>query len=192
MTNYHNSLSKFSKDWTIYCEKTYRNLQANAISWGTSAEWDRAITRDFYLGVFDSGNPNPTGYISEEALNNKLSGKKTVQDHCYSPQFIGRMVMDNQEIYLSHYEKFKSVFWYACSTILVTQKENENLSDLTINDENGYRVLVPTDKKYNHLGINLYKRFPGKTRWKYSIPEDTNILDVPEELLQYEKQYLVA
>jgi hypothetical protein len=47
------------KDWTIYCKKTFRNLQFNAEDWGTNPEWDRAITRDFYLGVFDCGNPNP-------------------------------------------------------------------------------------------------------------------------------------
>ncbi len=49
------------KDWTIYCEKTFNNLRANAHKWGQSKEWDRAITRDFYLGVFDSGNPNFSG-----------------------------------------------------------------------------------------------------------------------------------
>ena len=61
-----------TKDWTIYCEKTFNNLNANSHKWGVSSDWDRAITRDFYLGVFDSGNPNPSGQISENAYLNKL------------------------------------------------------------------------------------------------------------------------
>jgi hypothetical protein len=183
---------KTTKDWNIYCEKTFNNLKANAHKWGTSQEWDRAISRDFYLGVFDSGNPNPSGYISEEAFVNKMSNKKTVYDHCYSPQFIGRMIMDNQEIYLTDYEKFKEVFWYACRTIIVTQKENESLSYLTTNDKDGFKVHVPTNMKYNHLGINLYEREQGKVHWKYVLPLPTNVLDVPEELLEYEKRYLVG
>ena len=183
---------KTTKDWTVYCKKTFRNLQANAEDWDTSPEWNRAITRDFYLGVFDCGNPNPSGLISENAYVNKMNKGKTTHDHCLSPQFIGRMIMDSQDTYFSDYEKFKATFWYACRTIVVTQKENESLSFLTCNDETGYKILVPTDKKYNHLGINLYEREEGRIHWKYARPIHNNIIDVPEELLEYEKRYLVA
>ncbi len=180
------------KDWTIYCEKTYNNLRANRHNWGRSSEWDRAITRDFYLGVFDCGNPNPSGLISENAYVNKMNKGKTTHDHCLSPQFIGRMIMDNQDIYLDDYEKFKEIFWSACRTIIVTQKENESLSFLTTNDQDGYRILVSTDKKYQHLGIKLYEREEGRIHWKYARPIHNNIIEVPQELLEYEKNYLVA
>ena len=46
--------------------------------------------------------------------------------------------------------------------------------------------------KYNHLNIFLYKRDQGKIHWKYAKQIESNILDVPEELLQYEKQYLTT
>lgn len=179
------------KNWKIYCQKTFNNLKANQHEWETSPEWKRAISRDFYLGVFDSGNPNPTGFISEEAYVNKINKKKTVFDHCYSPQFIGRMIMDNRNIYLSDYHKFEQVFWYSCSTIIVVQKENENLSNLTINGDDGYKVLVPTHLKYKELGIKLFKRPEKKNKWIDAQPVETNILNVPQELLEYEKQYLV-
>ena len=74
----------------------------------------------------------------------------------------------------------------------MTQKENESLSFLTSNDQDGYKVLVSTDKKYDHLGITLFKRQKGKVHWKYVTPVETKALDVPEELLEYEKRYLVA
>jgi hypothetical protein len=182
---------KTTRDWQIPCKKVFRNLNANACDWDTCNQWKRDITRDFYLAVHDAGNPNPSGYISENAYVNKMNKKKTVIDHCYSPQFVGRMIMDNRDIYLTDYEKFKEVFWYSCKTIVVIQKENEALSDLTDNGKNGYQVLVPTNMKYSHLGIKLYQRKEGRTRWKYVLPLPTNVLDVPEELLEYEKQYLV-
>jgi hypothetical protein len=62
---------------------------------------------------------------------------------------------------------------------------------LTAPDKEDYKVLVPTNLKYNHLDINLYKRQEGKVRWKNSDPVDSNILEIPEDLLEYEKRYLV-
>ena len=184
---------KTTKDWQITCKKAFRNLNANDCDWDTCAQWKREITRDFYLAVFDSGNPNPTGLISENAYVSKMNKGKTTHDHYLCPQFIGRMVMDHRDIYLTDYDKFKEVFWYACGTIVVVQKENDDLSALTTNDENGFRILVPTDKKYSHLGIKLYKREGGRIHWKYSRPVgDDHIIDVPEELLEYEMRYLVG
>ena len=40
------------------------------------------------------------------------------------------------------------------------------------------------------MNISLYKKHENKTQWKYAQPIESNILDVPEELLEYEKQYL--
>jgi hypothetical protein len=83
-------------------------------------------------------------------------------------------------------------FWYACRTIVVTQKENESLSFLTSNDQDGYKILVPTDQKYNHLGIKLYEREEMQSPLEVCRPIHNNIIDVPVELLEYEKRYLVA
>lgn len=179
------------KDWKVNCEKTFNNLNANSHKWGESHAWNRSITRDFYLGVWDSGNPNPTGLISEDAYVQKMNGGKTTDDHCFSPQFIGRMIMDNQEIYLKDYQKFEEIFWTSCKTIIVTPQENVKLSRLTSHKDDGYKVLVATHMKYNHLNIKLYKRQTGKNEWKYSQPIESNILEVIPELVEYEKQYLV-
>ena len=65
------------KDWKVYAEKTFNNLKANSHKWRSSPNWNRAITRDYYIGVFDCGNPNPTGLISENAFHNKIN--KTIR-----------------------------------------------------------------------------------------------------------------
>ena len=179
------------KDWKSYCETTYHSLKSNLHNWG-DPKYARPITRIYYIGVFDAGLPNPTGLISENALKNKSLKKKVVYDHCLSPQFISRMILDNPDVYLSSLSKFQEIFLLSCQTILVTAEENLELSYLTSNDGDTYQVKVPTHLKYNHLGINLYKRPEHSVRWNKSVPIDSNILDVPEELKEYEKQFLVA
>lgn len=177
------------KDWNFYCETTFNSLKANVHNWA-NPDYARPITRIYYIGVFDCGILNPTGLISESAYQNKLSGKKVVHDHYLSPQFIGRMILDNPDEYLSDYEKFKYLFWLSCSTIVVTQQENDSLSFLTKNDGQTYSVKVPTDKKYDEIGIKLYKRKEGKSQWKFSEPTDEKPF-VPKELLDYERRFLI-
>ena len=133
--------TRHKKDWKAYCETSFHSLKANFHNWG-KPEFYRPITRIYYINVFDSGLCNFTGMISENALQNKLNDGKVVHDHCLSPQFIGRMILDNHEIYLEDYDKFQELFWISCSTVIVTAEENTALSDLTLNDGFNYEIKV--------------------------------------------------
>ena len=93
--------------------------------------------------------------ISETAFSNKQVGRKTVHDHYLSPQFVGRMILDHPDQYLTDFGVFRDIFYKSCGTIIVTAEENIRLSHLTNNDGDDYKVYVPTDQKYQHLGINL-------------------------------------
>ena len=155
--------------------------------WG-NPDWTRPLTRVFYALCFDAGKIS-TGLISEKALNNKLNGKKTTHDHYLSPQFMGRMILDNQEKYLSDYETYKKIFYLACSTVEVTVEENSNLRQFTSNTDNDYKVFVPTDEKYESAGIRLYKRPEGKKFWKFAVPTKEKLY-FPDDLIVYEKQFL--
>ena len=57
-----------------YCELTYNSLKQNMHHWG-DPDWTRPLTRTFYNFMFGAGT-NPTGFISEAALNNKLNKQK--------------------------------------------------------------------------------------------------------------------
>jgi hypothetical protein len=184
-------MTKIKKDWRAYCKTSFNSLKANLEDWG-KPEFYRPITRVYYINVFDCGLSNFTGLVSENALKNKLNGKKVVYDHCLSPQFIGRMILDNPDKYLTDYSVFESIFWESCKTIMVTQDENFALAALTENDNNGYKVYISTDKKYNHLGINLYFRPQKHGRWNEAVLLETNIIDTPKDLLEYEKKFLVT
>lgn len=183
-------MKRVKKDWKAYCKTAFNALSGNIENWG-KLDFYRPITRIYYISVFDCGLSNFTGLVSENALNNKLNGKKVVYDHCLSPQFIGRMIMDNSDKYLSNYSIFESLFWDSCQTIMVTQEENIALSALTENNGIYYKVHIPTNKKYNHLGINLYFRPQKNGRWSETVPLDTNIIETPIDLLEYEKTFLV-
>ena len=99
--------------------------------------------------------------------------------------------MDNAHIYLPDYNKFGEIFVQSCTKIKVTKKENKQLSQFTINKRGQpYQVLVPTDKKYEKLGIELYKRPAGKTRWNTSQPTQDKV-NYLQELLEYEKNFIV-
>ena len=54
--------------WEEYCETTYNSLRANVHNWGRP-EFFRPLTRIYYMGVFDCGNPNHTRLISETAYS---------------------------------------------------------------------------------------------------------------------------
>ena len=179
--------------WEEYCETTYNSLKANVHNWG-KPEFFRPLTRIYYMGVFDCGNPNHTRLISETAFSNKQVGRKTVHDHYLSPQFVGRMILDHPDQYLSDFGVFRDIFYKSCGTIIVTAEENIRLSHLTNNDGDDYKVYVPTDQKYQHLGINLLSR-PTKVRsWRGVMLDKASEDDLhfPEHLIKYEKDYLVA
>ena len=176
---------KNSKNWKSYCRTTFNSLRANIDNWG-DPDFFRPITRLYYIGVFDCGTSNHTGLISYEALHNP---KERTKDHCLSPQFIGRMIMDNPDKYLEDYDIFENLFWLSCSLITVTKDENKRLSMLTENDGINYKVHVPTNLKYQHLGIKLYQK--RGFSWKDAVEYGNNIIHTPADLLEYEKKFLV-
>ena len=177
-----------------YCETTFNCLKANVHNWG-NPDYARPKSRIYYAGVFDCGNPNPTGLISAKALKNKKNKLKTVCDHYLSPQFVGRLILDNPDVYLRDYITFRKLFVKCTETIVVTQEENENLSELTKNVKGNFIVKIPTNLKYHYLGIKLYKREDGVKGWKKencTILESNILNDVPVELLDYEQRYLLT
>lgn len=181
---------KHKKNWESYCETAFNSMKANIHNWG-KPDFERSLTRIFYINVFDSGFFNCTKIISENALHNKLSGKKTVHDHYHSPQFVGRMIYDNPDKYLEDFEVFRNIFFECTKTIVVTSEENFKLSALTSNDGKNYAVKVPTHLKYDHLDIKLFKKRENQKSWWYVDQLDTSIIEVPKELTEYEKAFLV-
>ena len=172
------------KNWKAYCETCFNALNSNIDNWG-NPDFFRPITRSFYEQVFSSGY-NHTGLISENAMNNPT---KRTHDHCLSPQFICRMIMDNSDIYLDNYDIFENLFYLARTSICITKKENKQLSLLTENKGIDYKVHIPTNLKYQHLGIKLYQKTGA--RWKDAVEYGDNIIPAPADLLDYEKRFLV-
>ena len=60
---------------------------------------------------------------------------------------------------------------------------------LTENDGFDYRVHVPTNLKYQHLGIKLYRKTGAN--WRNAVRYYDNVIPAPSDLLEYEKKFLV-
>ena len=177
-----------------YGRIAFNALKANVGEWFANRNCKntvRATTHSFYNTVHSLSIPS--GLISVNAVKkkNKEPEWALTKDHCYSPQFVGRMIMDNSDLYFSNYELYRQLFLTACTTIIITPEENRALSFLTSNRNNEFVIKAHTDVKYKKQNIQLLRRALGP-KW-YTKPMDSvdNYIETPVELLEYETQFLV-
>lgn len=141
----------------------------------------RHICRCFYESI----GKTKTGWESQQAL---LKDSKTTDDHAFIPQFIGRMIMDMGDVYLTDFNKYKELCEFACQTIKVTKSENNLLSKQTptiMDLGDGYTFLeCSIQDKYDELGITLWNKELG------TFAMDGFPITVPQEILDYEAQFL--
>jgi len=182
-------MAKTTKNWKSYAEVAFNALRSN-LELYQSGDPDaiRAITRIFYELVFSSGRVQ-TGLISKGALG-LPTPSHACEDHFYSPQFVCRLVMSQPEIYLDDYDNFENLFYLCRHVIKVTSAENNELSQLTENEDGSFKIYVPTNMKYEHLGIELYEK-QGNQHWKKSIKRENSVLHIFKGVLDFEKQFLV-
>tara|TARA_A100001011_G_scaffold99238_1_gene104540 strand:+ start:660 stop:1283 length:624 start_codon:yes stop_codon:yes gene_type:complete len=198
-----------------YLLSMYRSFWANREdTWGPDhPDWFRVHGRDGYR-VFNASNIN-SHLISEQALKDKINGIKPVSDHYLSPQFAAGAMLELQEKYLcpqhlnprgnngdrTNFEKFCEYMNKLRVIVRITKKENEKLRQLTVTENVSFpKVKVATDKKYDHLGIKLYKLPDGegltvnlaKKVFETQSPlKASTVLHFPKDLLIYEKRFLV-
>ena len=152
-SNYQKLQSKQKYRVETYCRIAFNNLKANVHEWFIHRRCKdsvRAITHSFYNTVHSLSVPS--GLISIEAVEKKKIDHSWAlcKDHCYSPQFIGRMIMDNSDKYLNDYDLYRKLFIMSCTTIIITPEQNRSLSFLTSNRDNDFKIYEHTDKKYQH------------------------------------------
>lgn len=198
------------------CRKTRRNLKESLPDWNcncgqticinsinefcpkgtTHAGVRTLITRDYYHGQFDATGESliPQNIISQNGLRLWRNGGKLTKDHAFTPQLFGRLVMDNPDIYLADTEesrlRFNKLFLISATVIFVTSEENTILRGQTHNNGDTFQLETHTHLKYKTAGIKLLEKLDNET-WKNAKPI-SNILTVPKELTEYEKQYLTS
>ena len=130
-----------------------------------------------------------TGLITKSAfLNRRTKGGKYTKDHVYRPQFICRFMLDNHEKF-QHFDDFFPWWLMCCSTVIVTPKENDELSIEGTDNRKGKFILKSrTDEQYSKMGLDLYS-YSKESRWvNKTIEPVSNMIIVPQELQDYEKQ----
>ena len=198
-----------------YLLSIYRSFWANIEdTWGPNhPDWYRVHGRDGYR-IFSASNIN-SYLISEQALKDKINGIKPVLDHYLSPQFASGVPLEFPEKYLcpqhlnprgkngdrTNFDKFCEYMNKLRVVVKVTKKENKALSKLTVTEKVSFpKVLVATDKKYDHLGIKLYKLPDGedltvnlakKVLETQSSFQASTVLYFSKDLIIYERRFLV-
>lgn len=177
-----------------YAEIIFTDLNAQLENWKNKRNNPnavRAITHGNYDRIHTCSVPS--GLVSEGAIKAKQNNKSFTfcKDHCYRPQFMLMMFMDNPDIFLNDFNVLLEYIILSSTTILITPEENEILKKFTQNKKGVIKISVPTDKIYQKANIKLFERKTGKNWWNKDLKEVSNYLETPDVYLEYEKKYLV-
>ena len=142
----------------------------------------RYITRCYYEVV----GKKSTGWVSREA---RKDNAKTTDDHFATPQWIGRFIMDEGDIYLKDFAKFREITEFASQTIKVTKRENTELAKQSsvISEIDGKNVFIETSLQDKYQEAKIFPLYHKKNGigYVYEFP-----IDFPPELLEYERKFL--
>ena len=161
---------------------TFDNMKLMLSKYNSDNYDKRSVHRLYYESIQRHGHIF-TNYVSKNAMKKSTN---TTYDHFSIPQWIGRFIMDNSDVYLSDFEKFKDIFKFSLQTIKVTKEENKKLSSQTpvIKEIDGIKTFIEISikDKYNKAGILLWCDKDGYV--------DEFPIDIPQEILDYEEQFL--
>ena len=140
---------------------------------------DRLRSRYFYIATINI----KSGYSTPKAMSRDW---ETTEDHVFTPQFIGRFILDNPEAYLGEdsFETFKKLWIWASTVMTVTKEENTALRGQTTNSDGVYTLDCSMADKYENIGVTkFYKKNVGYVNGFPFV--------ILPELLEYEKQFIV-
>jgi len=177
-----------------YAEVVFTDLNAQSLNWNLKRNNPnnvRAVTHGNYDRIHTCSVPS--GLVSGNAIKAKSEDQSFCfcKDHCYRPQFMLMMFMDNSEFFLKDFNLFLEYIILSCTTILITPEENEVLKKFTQNKNGKIEIKVPVDLTYQEANIQLFERVNGKKWWQKELNTVSNYLKTPKLYIDYEKQFLV-
>ena len=150
-------------------------LLSKASLYSTSAEFDGKVYERLY---YDTIASIPSNWVSKNYLNTDDKKKYTTKDHMMKPQFGGKFLMDNPDIWLGSFEKFLEWAMIFSMVISVTKKENTKLRDET--------KYLPLEETYASLGIKLFE----ENGAGYNATPYDPFKALPEIFKEYHKEFL--
>ena len=174
------------------CEQVYRNFSVQhehyygKMGGNISSNAYIGITRDFYDKVFTSPNDH-TGLVSLEASKKGLKG---CDDHFATPQFVARIIFDNFEDFrgVDGEKLFHELFNFCRRTIKVTSEQNRVLSSYTHNKNGEFFLHEGIVGRYLKEDYTILHSEIGVIDTETFL----NILNVPDYILDKEKEYILA
>jgi len=133
-----------------------------------------AYERVFYDHVADIRS----GWVSKNYMHTDDKFKYTTYDHMNKPQFGGKFLMDNPDIWYGSFDEFLNWAMLFSRVIGVTKVENTKLRVATQH--------IPLEETYASIGIELFQE--GGIGYD-ATPYDP-FKDLPEIFKDYQKEYL--
>jgi len=133
-----------------------------------------AYERVFYDHVADIRS----GWVSKNYMHTDNKFKYTTYDHMNKPQFGGKFLMDNPDIWCDSFDKFLEWAMIFSMVIGVTKKENTKLRVDTL--------YTPLEESYAAAGIELFQ----EAGIGYNATPYDPFKDLPEIFKDYQKEYL--
>ena len=155
----------------------------------------RLWTRIYYegVGVIDSGWRTIDGQNYKDEKKKDENGKLMfTKDHFMMPQLFGQFLLDNWYL-VEKEDDFIEWGLLASQFIYTTKEENVDLSKQSPKGGSGFYGLKTGETfltysikdKYKVLGLKLWNEKDGHFNQGNEFP-----IDIPQEYLDYEKQYL--
>lgn len=154
-----------------------------------SGKWSKSSSSHYSTSDEHDGSPYErvfydtiakisSGWVSKEYMNTDNKKKYTTKDHMMKPQFGGKFLMDNPELWLGSFEKFLEWAMIFSMVISVTKKENIKLRDETKH--------LPLEETYASLGIQLFEN----NGVGYNATPYDPFKKLPKIFKEYQKEFL--
>tara|TARA_Y200000002_G_C22660233_1_gene655407 strand:+ start:1309 stop:1944 length:636 start_codon:yes stop_codon:yes gene_type:complete len=186
------------QEWNCQCgeKRCVHTVGIDSPKGMTHVQLNKKQSRLFgYLPIFEAGQSDlqPNVLMSQKARKLLSQGRdrENTWDHRVPPQQAFYFIMDFPEIFLADteesYENFRQLILLVTSQCRVTKIENRILQQQTSSDSDSLILTSMTKNKYKDAGIKIVQK--GKKRdWSDARPV-SNIIDIPEQLSQWERKY---
>ncbi len=162
-----------NKNQEKVCYTCFHKMKATFFMWRDPQFKQRSLWREFYSQIstirsgWESVNAAEKNFINEK--------DRLVEEHWSTPELVGKFILDNANVYLEDYNKFRDLYITCSQTITTLHSENQTLRE---------QKNIPILEKYKEAKIDLM----GDRVVLYTDPFPFTL---PEELIEYDKKLIL-
>lgn len=157
------------------CYTCFHRMKATFYMWRDPQFKQRALWREFYIQISTIRSPwKSVKSVEKDYANEK---DRIVDEHWSTPELVGKFILDNADVYLEDYDKFRDLYITCSQTIQTLHSENLLLRE---------QKDVPVLEKYKEAKIDLIGPHNEVRLYDELFP-----FTLPEELIEYDKKLIL-